>query len=236
MSIRYDNISAAQLCSCDIKKLYGIFAEYFEYDLVSFTADIMKKKIITLLILEENNEIIGFSTNDYKVYEQMGFVVLFSGSTVVDEKYRNEGALIESYLSICASLLKQFSDKKIYWHLISMGYKTYRFLPLFFNDFYPSCLYETPEQMKELLDFISKDRFGSNYDSKTGLIHVPGCEKLLPEHAEVPEDRRKDKHIRFFLEKNPEFAEGYELSCITEITLDNFRSIPKRILTGFLND
>lgn len=233
MKISYSNINTAQLTDNMLGEMFCLFSRYFIYNNELFSRDVREKETITLIINNENNTLIGFST--YDCIEYRDFSVLFSGSTVVDEQYRNESALMEGFLSICAETVQQYKSKPVYWHLISMGFRTYRFLPLFFNEYFPSCD-SYSNRLKIILDIISVERFGNSYNSSTGIVSIPDSERLKPEHAVIPENRRKNRHIAFFLEQNPLYALGEELSCIAEISVENMKSIPQKILKGMLND
>ncbi|MEQ1748451.1 MAG: hypothetical protein ABL974_03455 [Prosthecobacter sp.] len=48
--------------------------------------------------------------------------------------------------------------------------------------------------------------------------------------AEVPEARQDDPHVRYFLERNPAYAEGDELVCLAEVSLANTHGIGHRWL------
>lgn len=233
MKISYSNIHTAQLTDTMIYEMFCLFSRYFIYNNELFCRDIREKETITLLMNNENKALIGFST--YDCIEYSDFSVLFSGSTVVDEQYRNESALMEGFLSICAEKIQQFRGKPVYWHLISMGFRTYRFLPLFFNEYFPSCE-NYSSRLKIILDIVSVERFGSHYNSSTGIVSIPDSERLKPEYAVIPENRKRNRHIAFFLEQNPLYWKGDELSCIAEISVNNMKSIPQKILKDMLND
>ena len=61
------------------------------------------------------------------------------------------------------SLRAAHPDSELYWLLTSKGYKTYRFLPVFFHQFYPCCAAETPALEKELLEGVASQRFGKRF-------------------------------------------------------------------------
>jgi hypothetical protein len=53
---------------------------------------------------------------------------------------------------------------------------------------------------------------------------------LKRELAAVPPHRLKNQHVRFFLSSNPSYSQGTELACLAEISPENMRSYPARIL------
>lgn len=232
MSIKYTNISADNLSESNIEQMFKLFNRYFIHDAASFRLDLQNKDTVTLIEDTDINKLIGFSSYDKSIYDD--FAILFSGSTVVGEQYRNERALMEGFLSICSYMIKTYSDRPVYWHLLSMGFRTYRFLPLFFNYYHPSDKFHN--DLKDILDHISNERFGDLYDPATGIVSIPGGERLRPQYAEIPRNRLNDRYVRFFLEKNPDYRQGNELSCIARISVNNMKSIPQKILKEFIND
>lgn len=233
MSIIYENLPVDHLTDKMLDRMFTLFNIYFIYEKEHFIRDMKNKDKITLIIDHSSNTLVGFSS--YDCIEYNDFAVLFSGSTVVDEQYRSESALMEGFVHICADTIKAYGNKPIYWHLISMGFRTYRFLPLFFNKYYPSCDGEN-FKLKMMLDMISNERFSNDYNLSTGIVSIPDSEKLRPEHAVIPKNRMKNKHVQFFLNKNPHYANGNELSCIAELSVENMRSIPQRMLRDMLDD
>ena len=47
--------------------------------------------------------------------------------------------------------------------------------------------------------------------------------------ARVPAGRQKDPRVRFFLERNPGYAAGDELVCLTEVGEGNMKGLAKRL-------
>ena len=75
--------------------------------------------------------------------------------------------------------------------------------------------------------------FGAQYDASTGIIAARGGDdSLTPDMAAVPARRLRDPHVAFFLARNPGFAEGDELACLTRIAVPNFGPAIHRLLAG----
>lgn len=106
-----------------------------------------------------------------------------------------------------------------------MGYKTYRFLPVYFKEFYPNYITPIPFFEKKVLDTAGTLKFPGEYDPNTGIIKFKRqTESLKPGIAEITSGRINNPHIKFFLEKNSGYQRGEELACLTELKPENYRS------------
>ena len=112
----------------------------------------------------------------------------------------------------------------LYWMLISKGIRTYRFLPAFFREFYPSHRAETPVLFQWLLHSLGQRRFQHQYDPRSGVIRA-GCQSyyLNSDLATVTENRMLNPDVRFFLKRNPGFIHGDELLCLAEFKPENIK-------------
>jgi len=78
---------------------------------------------------------------------------------------------------------------------------------------------------------LASAKFPDDYEPATGLVVFPESRgNLKPELAAVPAHRLKNQHVQFFLCSNPSYAQGAELACLAEISPENMRSYPARIL------
>jgi hypothetical protein len=119
----------------------------------------------------------------------------------------------------------------LYWLLISSGYKTYRFLSVFYREFYPRYDRSTPPEMQALMDHLATQRFGSEYDCQEGVVRFEnGATPLRDGVAEVTDERLQDPHVAFYISKNPGHMNGDELVCITRVHPDNFTPAGRRMV------
>ena len=128
-------------------------------------------------------------------------------------------------------------EKRLFWFLISKGYRTYLLLPLFFRHYVPAVGHNAPAEWKRLLDQAAHEKFGAAYDPVCGLVRFPRSQgHLRRELAQIPVSRHDDPHVRFFKERNPDFALGVELACLTEVTLENTHGLGRRWLGRALRE
>ncbi len=190
-----------------------------------FFADFLDKKWV--ILLKEGGVVIGFSTQTFFLAD--GRVFLYSGDTVVAPEYWRKRRLSGAFCHLMTHLLERFPDKKCYWFLTSKGFRTFRYLPVFFKSFYPDFA-ENPK-LKHLLDAVAMEKYPDRYDVDTGIIHpAPEDNVLREEMRKRSVARDNDRYIQFFFSKNPKFGDGDELACITEINPDNFKKTIFRVL------
>jgi len=226
-------VSVGELAPADARAMYEIFARHYDcVSLEQFLIDLSEKNFV-LILRNPNHAICGFSTQ--KVFrvtvEGTPVRAVFSGDTIVDLAYWGEQELGRCWCRYVSSVYWEEPDVPLYWFLISKGYRTYLYLPLFFESFYPNCEAPTPAFEQRLLETLAAAKFPDHYRPKSGLIEFPQSHGQLKRHlAEIPARRLRDPHVQFFLKRNPGYAAGHELACLAEISPSNMKLFAGRIL------
>jgi len=232
MALRSLVIPAGEVSDSQFATMLQIMRSYYlNVDDKQFRADLQEKDLV--IILREGEVIHGFSTWLLLEHEIRGETVgiIFSGDTIIEKEYWHSMALPLAWGRLMLSTLERNPGRRLYWLLTSKGYKTYRFLPVFFGEFYPTWVRQTPEFEKALLDSFAARKFGSRYNPLTGIISAPeGAQKLAPGVADIGDSRRKDRHIAFFEAANPGYANGDELVCLVRCCTDNISAFIRRYL------
>lgn len=198
-----------------------------------FEADLAEKQWAILVSDPASGALRGFSTQMLLSAEVGGRPIraLFSGDTIVDRQSWGDTALSHVWGRLALSLIDLHPGEELYWFLISKGYKTYRFLPLFFHEFYPRPEEETPVWVREIVEALASQKFHKDYDAAIGIVRSDGAKDCLREDvAPVSEERRRDRHIAFFLSKNPGHARGDELCCLAPLSRENFTPAAYRVI------
>jgi hypothetical protein len=183
-----------------------------------------REKTWCIVVSDDRGQVQGYSTLQWipVTWEGAQCYVLFSGNTLMDRTCWNLNYIAIGFSHISIYLLRRFPGTHLLWLLISKGHRTYRFLPVFFHLFYPSCDGRTPPGAKPLLDHVCRAKFGARYDARRGVVVPSGDDDFLnPEMAETPPTRLKDPHVAFFLERNPGYARGEELACLAPLAESN---------------
>lgn len=226
-------IRRCELQTCQIERMFELMTKY--YDNVHkdrFISDLQEKEWILLLEEKTTSIIQGFTTIMLMKVIINGKPVrcIFSGDTIIDEAFRGQLELIKVWLDFALNSLLNKEETKLYWFLISKGYKTYKFFPLFFPHYYPGYDQKNSMELKEILDAFASKKFPDEYDAAHGVIKPKMADWLKHGKKEINEHRLKDPHIKFFVERNPNFWKGEELCCLLEIHWDNLTRYGKKLV------
>lgn len=223
-------IDRFEVCAGLEEKMFALLASHFAgVDRVTFREDLASKSAV-ILLEDETRALRGFSTLQIYTSTAPGrpVTIIYSGDTIVDRSCWGSHTLAKTWIrSVREAAVDAATDA--YWLLITSGYRTYRFLPVFFRSFYPRFDERTPACQRELLDPIARERFGAGFDSATGIVRFPRPQILAGDLLDVPDGRTKDAHVAFFLERNPGFVAGDELVCLTRIHDDNLTPAGRRM-------
>lgn len=195
----------------------------------SFERDLEEKDWVILIKDRARGELHGFTTlMRFTCPTRPGVVALFSGDTIVRRGAWNETVLARAWARLAFRLAAMEGEAVVYWFLICSGYRTYRFLPVFFREFFPRFDAVTPGETKALLEALAAEKFGGQFDAVHGLVR-PSMPAPLRER--LNEDApRSDEHVRFFLTANPRHWQGDELVCLAPLRLENLTAAGRRMV------
>jgi hypothetical protein len=203
-----------------------------------FEADLGKKEQVILLRETESGRIQGFTTLvrlNARVDDQE-VMAFFSGDTIVAHDYWGETLLTRVWGRTVFEAVDQIRAEQpaaaIYWFLICSGYKTWRFLPVFFRRFYPSPDEEAPPRLRRVCDALGAMTFGDQYRLASGIVRFTTPAPLRDGVATVTDGRLRDRHIAYFVHKNPGHTKGDQLACLAELSRSNLTRAAERMLSG----
>jgi hypothetical protein len=219
----------------DRHEMYALLRTYFDGTTRGrFEADLRDKEAVILLRDEVMGRVQGFSTFA-RMAAGDGIVAFFSGDTIVDREFWGETALSRTWGATVFAEAERIAEEPgvdaVYWFLISSGYKTWRFLPLFFREFYPNMDSPTPAHVRRLVDALGTRRFGEQYHPDRGIVRFTQPTPLRPGVADITPERLRDPRIAFFARMNPGHARGDELTCIAQLSRANLTRAGLRMIS-----
>ena len=224
--------AAAEVHEDDVRRMYCVYQS--NYDATSFTdfKDDLSDKSFVIQLVTTEGLIVGFTTLAwYPVKHPVTgetLRIVYSGDTIIEPAYWGTQALPAAWCHLAGELKARFPNERLLWFLIVKGYRTYRYLPLFTRSYFPS-VGKSNDDYKAVADLLAHEKFGSLYDSATGVVHFPVSKgHLNPELAGVKEHLRAKPEVAFFFERNPGYVRGDELVCLTELSVQNMKSVALR--------
>ena len=201
----------------------GVMREQFERDLAE------KNWVVEL---RRDGRLLGFST--LLVCEAhldgRALTAIYSGDTIVAPEAWGSSALARTWIAAVNHLRAAFPARPCHWLLLTSGFRTYRFLPVFWREFFPRHDAQPTPHAWRLLDHLARARYGDGYDAARGIVRFPLPQRLHGPLGALPAGRDKDAHVAFFLARNPGHTDGDELACITEISEANLSAAGRRMV------
>ncbi|MBR3630973.1 MAG: hypothetical protein IKN55_10970 [Oscillospiraceae bacterium] len=210
-------VPVAEITEQDIRAMYALMQTYYEQtDEAVFRRDMAEKDYV--LTLREGQEIVGFSTQRVLTVQVEGKDVsgVFSGDTIIRRDHWGEQELFRIWSQFWFPYARNYEE--FWWFLICKGYKTYRILPTFWEEFYPTYRQETPAHEQAVMDAYAKALYPEEYDAASGVIvYQHEKDRLRPGVADADARRLKNKDIAYFCERNPGHALGNDLVCLARM-------------------
>ena len=199
-----------------------------------FARDLAGKDWVLRIV--RDGTLVGFST--LKVFrashEGRCINVIYSGDTVMAPESWGSPVLAKGWIALVRAIQSSHPHEPWYWLLLSSGFRTYRFLPVFWRSFWPRHDAEPDESTRELMSSLASQHFGERYDDAAGVVRFDNPQRLKAHLAAIPDGKSNDAHVRFFLERNPGHADGDELVCFADLSDANLTGAGVRMVRGSL--
>ncbi|HUR45224.1 MAG TPA: hypothetical protein VMZ27_05035 [Candidatus Saccharimonadales bacterium] len=230
--VRHDLVRRTDLTARQRLEMFCLLRDHFEGTAEDqFERDLNEKNWV--ILLTRNERLLGFSTLlVYEAsFEDAAVSVVCSGDTIVAQEAWGTMALARAWIESVNHLRRLFPNGRYYWLLLTSGFRTYRFLPVFWRTFYPRVDARTPDAEQRLLTQLASDRYGIQYDVTSGIVRFNQPQPLRDDLKHIPPGRTGDPHIAFFAARNPGHDLGDELVCLTELTPDNLTAAGRRMVS-----
>ena len=215
----------------DVERLHELFLRFYSHVERSVFEHDWKEKDWVLLLRDASGTLRGFTTMKLFDIEVLGrrLRAIFNGNTIIDRAFWGEQELVRTWCAFMAGLKAEAPAVPLYWYLISSGYRTYLFLPLFFREFFPRFDRATPAFEGRVIDSLGRLKFPDEYHDGCVRVARPR-ECLVRELAEPSDVKLRSPHVRFFVERNAGYLCGDELVCLAEFSLENTRRMAHEAL------
>ncbi|MGB5469161.1 MAG: hypothetical protein WBM64_01985 [Woeseiaceae bacterium] len=213
------------------RSMYALFSTQFEQvSYEQFIRDLEEKNWV-LLLRRDDDSLGGFSCMHFYdvAIDGKPLTVVYSGDTVVSTDTWGDSALSYYWMGAIDYLRRLHKKESVYWFLLVSGYRTYRFLPVYSDYYFPRYDRPTPVEVQSIMHAVARDRFGDRYNPDTGIVQLDAPPVLQKEYRGIPENRLADPHIAFFAERNPGHEQGDELVCFAIVSEDRLTRLGRRM-------
>jgi hypothetical protein len=235
--IQFQLVPRADLTDAQRNDMFRLLEQHFEgVSPQQFTRDLAEKNLA--LRLQRDGRLVGFSTQlAYSTHFEGETVnVIYSGDTIVAPEAWGTTALPRAWVAGVEALRESLPPGKCFWLLLTSGFRTYRFLPVFWREFFPRHDRSTPPEMDRLIGHVGRERFGNQFNPSTGIVRFDHPQRLRAGLEEIPTSRNQDPHVAFFRSLNPGHANGDELACLTELCPENLTAAGRRMMPSRANE
>jgi hypothetical protein len=198
-----------------------------------FEVDLDAKRWVIVIREADEKRIVGFSTQVMLRVQVGGQRVdaLYSGDTVMDRGSWGDPALARAWGRFALERIDRHHSGPLYWFLTSKGFRTYRYLPLFFREYFPRPEFPTPPWQRAVTDAFGEQVGGKMYDPRQNIIRATaGKDFVRPGIAEPGMRLNTDPYVCYFVERNPGFCRGDELCCLAPLARENFTRAAYRVM------
>lgn len=217
------------LTSAQRDEMFALLAQHFDgVTRAQFERDLAEKNWV--VEIRRDGRLLGFSTLlvTADCFDGRALTAIYSGDTIVAPEAWGSPALARTWIAAVNHLRTAFPDRPCYWLLLTSGFRTYRFLPVFWREFFPRN--EGGLELRALVEHLARARYGAGFDADAGMVRFAEPQKLRGALGEVQPGRAADADVAFFLARNPGHAEGDELVCLTEISEANLTAAGRRMI------
>jgi hypothetical protein len=201
-----------------------------------FNRDLKSKSDVIMLFDSNSNELVGFSTQRIFPFRsgEEEILVLYSGDTIIRKEYWGSLQLTIAFGDLIVKAINDNPDKTFYWMLNPKGARTFKFLPVYFIDYYPNHKTPTPQHIKKIIDALGYYLYPEQYDSEHGVIRaLPRGQYLRKEFQQS--EVTNNIAVNSFYSMNPGYIKGDELVCLTRLSFDNIRPFIKKFQDKFVS-
>jgi len=212
------------ISACDAHAMYGLFSQYYG----NATADIFLRDLSAkngaVIVRERGSKTIRGFTTIKRLELKDGSrkaIGIFSGDTILHPDFWGDRALKDGFARYMISEMLTSPLTRVYWLLISKGYKTYMLMAQNFRNYYPRHDRSDDGRLKALTQQYVDVLFPGKFDPQRGILDFgDGAQHLRPEVAPItPEMSGSVPAIAYFEKCNPHWKKGHELPCIAEVSM-----------------
>lgn len=201
----------------------GLWEVYEQSYNVPKSSFLEKKKTIDLYaVYKDGARVIGFTGIRYRTIhvELKKYKGLYIGQTAILSEYRGMKLMQRTVIKMLKRhFLKAPHHKLIIWNN-ALTYRPYLVMAKGLKNYYPHPDREECQHRKAIQDAIGHSYYGDSYNPNSGIVNKP--ENIMQEHERLLSEKElSDKHIAYYLQKNPMVKHGHGMICYADGSVGN---------------
>jgi hypothetical protein len=215
-------------------EIWRFSSQYIEATRDAYEASIRQKSEIVLI--RERDVLVGLGAVDLYSLSHEGTPswIIFVGNTIFAEGYRGHNIVEKTGFLYFLWLRLRHPTHRIYLAYGTFSYKTFLMLSRNFVEYWPHPTQETPEREATLIDHLARRYYGDAWEPARQVMRASAVYNLKGWVAAIDESRKKDPHIQFFLQKNPNYQQGESVFCLVPLHASNWFSVFRSVVTHAL--
>ena len=217
-------------------QMFGLMAHCYDgLDPARFAADLDDKQRVILLRERATRELVGFSTvrvDDEQIDGRKALVV-FSGDTVILPEFWGVKELQLCFVRHIAWLALTHPRHRVFWLLVSKGYKTYLMIANYVPDSVPRYDAAGAGPLSRFLDGLAARRWPGAWVPELGVLRWGSRHDRVKAHvASIGDELLDNPHVAYFVARNPGYVDGDELVCLAEAKVRTLITAAVHMLRG----
>lgn len=207
------------------EEIWAFSSQYIEATREAYEKSVRQKSEIVLI--REGGKLVGLGALDIYpiVHQGAPSWVIFLGNTIFAEGYRGQNLVEKIGFLYFLKLRLRHPTHKIYLAYGTFSYKTFLMLSRNFVTYWPHPRRPTPAKEADLIDHLARRYYGASWDPTRKIMKGSPVYNLKGWVAHIDEERRRDPHIRFFVEINPNHQQGDSVFCLVPLHARNWLSV-----------
>ena len=229
--LKVTRVPVARLSRRQVDDMWELYESYYQnVSRDRFGRDLAEKHCVFLGVERTSGRVRAFSTARFYIVRHAGrsVGVYFSGDTMVHPDYWGGHVLQRRLVPALLAWRLRHPFRRVYWHLTCNGYRTLLTLANTFPEYWPHPERPPPEWEEGLIDRISREQFGSAWRPDEGVVRDDAL--LRGGVAPFTREVRSIPAVRLFLERNPGYLHGDELSMIGRVNAGFFLRVARKLL------
>lgn len=213
------------LCSAETvayqSEMLALYNNYYQVDVEAFLRRFESNDHYVLY--RHNDKLVGFTGfRIKKIKNEFGrFLTIYIGQTVLENDFRGKSLIPRTCIGLIAKSFLKDPGCKIYVWCDALTFKPYLAFANSAKRFYPNRTTPNPLEVQTLLDHLGAHYYGSNYHRPSGTVHK-AANVIKDVTTGITDKERRNPHIDFYAEANPNHLLGHGLLTIAPIDWKNF--------------